>query len=196
MLALEKYMNIMGIQYKRSFPLTLKGVEHALNDDISITLNDTHINIPLKDIRNIQRYFPINKDGLIKYFPSNPLIKIIKQRNEYVIYYGNRRLTTLQADYAEHLNFNTEVNFVIDGKTIKAKFGDTIIINKTLLVGQPKSFRVNIIGYKNKSRIETNHTITKDQFLKQYSVEKNGKMYRVEYYKKDKFAGMILVKFK
>jgi len=195
LLALEKFMDIMGIEYTRKFPMTIESIKKVLNEDISIKFDDTHISMPLKDIRNSQRYFPVDTDGLVRYLPSNPLIKIIKQKNEYIIYYGNRRLTRLQADYAEHLNFNTKVNFVIDGKTITAKFGDTISVDKTLLVGQPKEFRVNIIGYKTKLKKETNHTITKDKFAKRFSIERNGKMYRIEYYKKDKFAGMVLVKF-
>jgi len=195
LLAIEKYMDIMGIKYKRSFPLTVRGIKKALNDDINITFNDTDISLPLKDIRNIQKYFPINKDGVIKYLPSNPLIKIIKIKNEYVIYYGNRRLTKLQADYKEHLNFNTKVKFIIDGNSKEIKFGDTIRVSKSFLIKNDNRFRINVIGYKNKSGIETDHYITKKKFLKQYSIEKNGNIYRIEFYKGKKFVGMILSEF-
>ena len=37
--------------------------------------------------------------------------------------------------------------------------------------------------------------IHKDEILDYYSVDKEGKIYRIEFYKKEKFAGMILVKF-
>ena len=195
MLAIEKYMDIMGIKYKRLFPLTIKGVKKALNNDISIKFQDTKINIPLKDIRNIQKYFPINKDGIIKYLPSNPLIKIIKKHNVYTIYYGNRRLTQLEADYSEHLNFNTKVKFNIDGKIINAKFGDTIKIKKSFKVLEDKRFRINVIGYKNKQGIETNKLIKKNMIMQRYSIEKHGHLYRVEFYKKNKFVGMVLIKF-
>ena len=195
LLAMEKYMDIMGIKYKRTFPLTVNGIKKALNDDINIKFNDTDISLPLKDIRNIQKYFPISKDGVIKYLPSNPLIKIIKIKNEYTIYYGNRRLTKLQADYKDHLNFNTKIKMIIDKKEKEVKFGDTIKVSKSFLIKNDKRFRVNVIGYKSKTGIETSQIISKDQFLKQYSIEKNGKIYRIEFYKGNKFAGMILAEF-
>jgi len=195
LLAMEKYMDIMGIKFERKFKLNIKGIKKALNDDISIRFNDTDIKMPLKDIRNIQKYFPINKDGIIKYFPSNPLIKIIKIKNEYIVYYGNRRLTKLQADYAEHLNFNTKVNFIIDGKQKIVKFGDTVKIKSDFIVKSTKKYRVNVIGFKSKKGPETDIKISKNKFIKRYSIEKNGNIYRVEFYKGKKFAGMILVKY-
>jgi hypothetical protein len=195
LLAIEKYMDIMGIKYQRNFPLTVEGIKKALNDDINVKFDDIDINMPLKDIRNIQKYFPINKSGVIKYLPSNPLIKIIKVKNEYIIYYGNRRLTKLQADYKEHINFDTKIDFIIDGKNKKVKFGDTIKVKKTFIVKQHPKFRINVIGYKSKSGIETDQEISKDKFLKQYSIEKNGNIYRIEFYKENKFVGMILVEF-
>ena len=195
LLALEKYMDIMGIKYKRKFPMTLKGIEKILNEDISITFDDTKISMPLKDIRNSQKYFPIDKDGLIKYLPSNPLIKIIKTNNTYTIYYGNRRLTKLEADYAEHLNFNTQVKFVVDNKVQNVKLGDTVTVKNNFKVIDDKRFRVNIIGYKHKSKIETNRIVKKNMFIKRYSIEKNGHIYRVEFYRNNKFAGMILVNY-
>ena len=195
LLAMEKYMDIMGIKYKRKFALTIPGIKKALNDDINIKFDDTDIKMPSKDIRNIQKYFPINKDGIVKYLPSNPLIKIIKIKNEYVVYYGNRRLTKLQADYAEHLSFNTEVKLIIDGKEINTKFGDTVNIKNNFIVKRDKRFRVNVIGYKNPKGLETNVKIYKNKFIKRYSIERNGNMYRIEFYKGKKFAGMILVKY-
>jgi hypothetical protein len=195
LLAMEKYMDIMGIKFERKFPLTIKGIDKALNDDISIKFNDTDIKMPLKDIRNIQKYFPIDKNGVIKYLPSNPLIKIIKIKNEYIVYYGNRRLTKLQADYAEHLNFNTKVKFIIDGKEKIVKFGDTVTVKNYFIVKSNKKYRVNVIGFKSKKGLETDIKISKDKFIKRYSIEKNGNIYRVEYYKGKKFAGMILVKY-
>jgi hypothetical protein len=196
LLALEKFMDIMGIKYKKNFKLDVKSIKKVLNDDISIKLNGTNIDIPLKDIRKLQRYFPINKDKVIRYLPSNPLIKIIKNKNTYIVYYGNNKLTKLEADYMEHLQFDTKVDFLIDGEKKSVNFGDTIYIKDNFVVLKPKGFRVNVIGYVSKDGIETDKKIRRDMFKRYYSIEKNGKMYRVEYYKKNKFAGIILVKYR
>jgi hypothetical protein len=195
MLAIEKFMDIMGIKYKKDFKLTLQGVKHALNDDISIKFKDSNIEMPLKDIRNMIKYFPIDKTGVIQYLPSNPLIKIIKKGNLYTIYYGNRRLTRLKAAYQEHLSFDTTIKFKIDGKLKNIKFGDTVVVKKDFMIIDDKRFRVNVIGYTNKSGIETNHLINKNMFIHRYSIEKDGNIYRVEFYKNKTFVGMILVKF-
>ncbi len=195
LLAIEKYMDIMGIQYKREFPLTLKGVKHALNDDVSIRFEDTNIKIPLKNIRNIQKYFPVQKDGVVTYFPNNPLIKIIKHCNVYTVYYGNRRLTRLVADYSKHLNFHTKIRLIVDGREKLVAFGDTVDVKREFQVVDEKKFRVNVIGYKNRSGVETGVNIRKNMFIKRYSIEKKGKLYRVEFYKKKNFVGMVLLNY-
>ena len=195
LLAIEKFMDIMGIEYKRKFPNTLEGIEHALQNDIEIVFEDTNIKMPLKDIRNIQKYFPINPSGVVKYFPNNPLIKIIQQGKYYTIFYGNKALTKLEADYVEHLNFNTHVSMVIDGVSKQIAFGDTVGVDKSFLVKKNPQFRVNVIGFTTKDKIETDKKIVQKDFDKRYSLEKNGSLYRVEFYKGKQFAGMILVNF-
>ena len=195
LLAIEKFMDIMGIEYKRNFELSLDGIDKAVTENIDITFEDTNIKMPLKDIRNIQKYFPINNTGVIKYSPSNPLLKIIQQGKTYKIYYGNKILTKLEADYVEHLNFDTEIKMVVDGITKNVKFGDTIEVKKDFKVKNTKNFRVNVIGYTSKSGIETEKNISKKEFDSKYSVEKNGSIFRIEFYKEKKFAGMILVNY-
>ncbi|MDX9744650.1 MAG: M99 family carboxypeptidase catalytic domain-containing protein, partial [Arcobacteraceae bacterium] len=195
LLAIEKFMDIMGIEYKRNFELSLDGIDKAVTENIDITFEDTNIKMPLKDIRNIQKYFPINNTGVIKYSPSNPLLKIIQQGKTYKIYYGNKILTKLEADYIEHLNFDTEIKMVVDGIAKNVKFGDTIEVKKDFKVKNTKNFRVNVIGYTSKSGIETEKNISKKEFDSKYSVEKNGSIFRIEFYKEKKFAGMILVNY-
>lgn len=195
LLSLEKFMSIMGIKFKRNLDLTPAGIEKALSENIDITFEDSNIKMPLEDIRNIQKYFPINNSGVIKYLPSNPLIKIIQQNKTYTIYYGDKVLTKLEADYSEHLNFDTEVAMTVDGIHKKVKFGDTINVKESFSVKATNLFRVNVIGYTTKDKVETDKTIRKDEFLSKYSVENNGRLYRVEFYKGKKFAGMILVNY-
>jgi hypothetical protein len=195
LLAIEKFMDIMGIQYKRNFEISLEGIDKAVTENIDILFEDTNIKMPLKDIRNIQKYFPINNTGVIKYSPSNPLLKIIQQGKTYTIYYGNQIVTKLEADYVEHLNFNTEIKMVVDGISKNVKFGDTIEVKKDFKVKNTKNFRVNIIGYTNKSGVETDKNIAKKEFDSKYSVEKNGSIFRIEFYKEKKFAGMVLVNY-
>ncbi len=195
LLALEKYMDIMGIEYKRKFVLNPKGVYAAINNDIYISLYDEKIRLPLSQIRNILKYFPIKKDGELNFKASNPLLTIIKKDNSYTIQYGNRRLTRLKADYQVYEDNNQSVELKIDGILTKVKFGTLIEVKENFLVKENKKYRVNVIGFTTRSRKETEIKIKNSNIPKRFSIDKRGSIYRIEYYAKEKFAGMILVKF-
>ncbi|WP_031348012.1 M14 family metallopeptidase [Sulfurimonas hongkongensis] len=196
LLALEKYMNVMGIEFKRKFTLDSAGVYSAINNDIHISLYEEKISLPLAQIRDIVNYFPIKKDGVVDFKASNPLLTIIKNGNTYVIQYGNRRLSKLNADYLDMDKDDNIVKFKVDGKEIDAKFGKILEVDKSFLVYKSNGYRVNVIGYVNKSGIETGIEIKKHQIQKRFSIDKTGTTYRVEYYNKDRFVGMVLVRFK
>ena len=54
----------------------------------------------------------------------------------------------------------------------------------------------NIIGFTRKgTRDETGIPIELNSIRKRYSVDKKGRVYRVEVYKEDKFSGMVMVDF-
>ncbi|MFT5659791.1 MAG: hypothetical protein ACI9TV_000418 [Sulfurimonas sp.] len=196
LLALEKYMDIMGIKYKRKFEFTAKGVYAAINNDIYISMYDNKIKLPLSKIRGFLKYFPIKKDKILDFEASNPLLAIVKEKNIYTIHYGNRRLSKLKADYQEYDEESNTVKFLVDGKLQDVEFGSIVDVSKNFLVKYDENFRVNIIGYTNKKKIETDINIRKNQIATKFSVDKSGDIYRVEYYTKNKFAGMILVKFR
>ena len=195
LLALEKYMDIMGIEYKRKFDFTAKGVYAAINNDMYISMYEDKIKLPLSKIRGFLKYFPIKKDEILDFKASNPLLTIVKEKNIYTIHYGNRRLSRLKADYQDYVEENNTVKFLVDGKLQYVSFGSIVDVSKDFLVKYDKKFRVNVIGYTNKKKIETDINIQKNQIAKRFSVDEKGDIYRVEYYDADKFAGMILVKF-
>jgi len=196
LLALEKYMDIMGIEYKRKFSMSSQGVYGAINNDIYISLYDKKITLPLSKVRNSLKYFPIQKDGIVDFQGSNPLVAIIKKGNTYVVHYGNRRLSYLKADYIEYERGTPTVKVEVDGELKDYNFGDIVDVQTEFVIKNDKKFRVNVIGFTNRSKIETDIPIEKGQMLKRYSVDTKGKIYRVEYYSKKKFAGMLLVHFK
>lgn len=195
LLALEKYMDTMGIEYERKFNLTNKELKDVIDNDINISLYNNKITLPLSKIRNVLNYFPVTKDGIIDFIPSNPLMSIVKNNNEYSIYYGNRRVTRLMADYMDYEVQNKDVEIQLDGVAQKVSFGSVITVKENFNVSDTKDYRVNVIGYTNKSNIETDVTINHNDMLKRFSIDKNATIYRIEFYSEEKFAGMILVKF-
>lgn len=197
LLALEKYMHIMGIEFERKFELKPKYVKKAIDKDIYISFYDEKIKLPLSQIRKYLNYFPVNKNGEIDFKPSTPVMTIVKNKGTYAIHYGNRRLAILKPDYQDIYNKNELIPFKIDGKKQDIKIGSLVTVKKDFLVGLKDKYRVNVIGFTDKKhRNEAGITIKKNQILKRFSIDKKGQIYRVEFYKKDKFAGMILVNFK
>ncbi|MEA1892177.1 MAG: M99 family carboxypeptidase catalytic domain-containing protein [Campylobacterota bacterium] len=195
LLALEKYMQIMGIKFKRNFELNPNDIYNAINNDIYISLYDDKIKLPLSQIRDIVKYFPIKKDVKLNFKASNPLLTIIKKNNNYFIQYGNRRLTNLKADYLEYDDANQTVELQIDGKLQLIKFGTVVDVKNNFLVKDHSQYRVNVIGFTTKNKKETEITIRNREIPQRFSIDKKGKIYRIEYYNKDKFVGMILIKF-
>mgnify|MGYP003957763587 CR=1 FL=1 len=122
-------------------------------------------------------------------------MSIVREENEYTIYYGNRRISRLKADYIDMHNTEETVKLNIDSNDQNIKFGTTIKVDKDFMIYPIKDYRVNVIGYTHKEKIETNVAIEYNKMQQMYSIDKSGKTYRVEFYTKNKFAGMILVEF-
>jgi len=195
LLAFEKYMDIMDIKYKRDFNLDPAVIKNILDNDIDISLYNGKIKLPLAEVRNIINYFPVKKDGTIDFIPNNPLVSIIREHDLYTIYYGNRRVSRLKADFVEHTEDNIDIDFNVDGIDEKYKFGDAIDVKKEFLIKPLSDYRINVIGYINDKDIETDVKIEHKDMLKRFSIDKSGLKYRIEFYKNEKFAGMIVVNF-
>ena len=196
LLAIEEYMNIMGIDFERKFDLSTLKIKDVIDHDIFISFYDEKIKLPLSKVRKLLKYFPINKDGSLDFTPSNPLMTIVKQGKEYIIHYGNRKLAKLHPDYIKFVEDDRDINISIDGVTQSIKFGDIIYAKNTFNIEPISDLRVNIIGYVNyKSRQEVGIDIYRKEVAKKFSIDQDGNIFRIEFYKKDKFAGMILLGF-
>ena len=196
LLALEKYMDIMGIEFERKFELDSLSVKNAIDNDIFISFYDDKIQLPLSKVRNILKYFPIKKDGTLEFTPSNPLMTVIKKNGTYMIHYGNRRLANLKPDYLEVATEEKTVFINIDGKQHEVSLGSIIDVKESFEVKPIENFRVNIIGFVRKGhRDESGIKIEKERIQERYSIDRNGKIFRVEFYRDNKFAGMVLVNF-
>ena len=69
-------------------------------------------------------------------------------------------------------------------------------VARSFLVVPEKGYRVNVIGFKKAgTRDESGIAINKDDIKKRFSVDKKGRIYRVEVYREKKFSGMVLVSF-
>lgn len=196
LLAMEKYMQIMGIEFEREFILEPYAIKDVIDNDIFISFYDNKIQLPLSKIRSILKYFPIKKDGSLQFSVSNPLMTVIKKGKHYVIHYGNREIARLSPDFMEIIDKQEPISMLVDGKSIDVELGSVVNVKNSFLVNPIDNIRVNVIGFVKKGKKdESGLEVEKNRIMKRYSVDRKGKVYRVEFYRNDKFAGMILVNF-
>ena len=211
LIALEEYMRIAGLEFERTFRLTPKGIEEVMKKEIRLSLFDDRFLLALKDPRASINYIPTPKYQQLSsnYQSQNPLIAIVdekrknkkgKESKETNIYYGNRLLTSIRPQYFEFAHSLPAASVKIDGRDEIVTFGNKIHVDDNIIINSQKNVRVNVIGYENPSKKETDVKITKKDIQKNFSIDKAGKIFRVEFYeqergKKDKFLGMFLVEF-
>lgn len=211
LIALEEYMRIAGLEFERSFRLTPKGIEEVMKKEIRLSLFDDRFLLALKDPRASINYIPTPRYQQLSsnYQSQNPLIAIVdetrknkkgKESKETNIYYGNKLLTSIRPQYFEFAHSLPTASVKIDGQDEIVTFGSKIHVDDNIIINSQNNVRVNVIGYENPSKKETDVKITKKDIQKNFSIDKAGKIFRVEFYeqepgKKDKFLGMFLVEF-
>ena len=201
-------MRIAGVEFERSFELSLKGIKEVMKKEIRLSLFDDRFLLALKDPRASINYIPtpINQQFSSNYQSQNPLVAIVdetskgKKGKETNIYYGNRLLTSIRPQYFEFGHSLPAASVKVDGRDEIVTFGSKIHVDDNIIINSQKNVRVNVIGYENPSKKETDVKITKKDIQRNYSIDKAGKIFRVEFYeqesgKKDKFLGMFLVEF-
>ena len=198
LVAIEEYMKKAGISFTRPFELDVKSVKKAIEKEIRLELFDSYA-LSLKNLKPVISFVPFKK-GELSYHSPNPLIAVIKDNDTYKVQYGNRSVTRLKPQYFEFAKPLDKISLLSDGKELVLKSGDKFSVKKSFKVKTLKNVRVNVIGYGTKSVDESEQEIDKNSLNKSYSIDKDGKIYRVEFYKsengKEKFAGMILAEFR
>lgn len=197
LVALESFMQQMGITFSRDFPLTPAGVEQIIKDDALISLADGRIQLELNNMRATIDNFPLVKKDQSTYSANNPLISLQPDGDQYRIHYGNNRLAFLNPQFFELDRSISTVTMEIDGFAQKIPFGTIIPVTKEFKVDTRKSYRTNVVGFTKAGLNDDAHiNIGYKQMNHNYSVDKEGMLYRVEVYRNDRFSGMVLVDFR
>jgi len=193
--ALEAYMQQLGINFSRDFELTPAAVRQVLRENILVSFGDGRIRLELNNLRPTLKYFPLPK-GELRFASNNPLVAVIPYRNRYRIHYGNNRLTFLKPQFFNYDDSLEAVEMLVDGNRIQVPFGSRISVTDNFRVQGPAGYRVNVIGYRKPGqRNENGLQIRQGQISRDYSIDKAGKVFRVEVYRDSLFSGMVLVDF-
>jgi len=196
LLAIEEFMKIMKISFKRDFELTENNLSKIIKNYGNIRINNK-IFINLDNIKKSLSYIPIKwKSNIIKL--SHPLgaIKIVNKN--YVVYIGNKKVTTLKPQYFDMaLDCPKVFEVEIDGQKKSLKETTDIFVKDDFKIMSKDNVRVNIIGFTKKGiSNESGMKVHKNSLNKKFSIDKDNKTYRIEFYKNDKFCSTSIVHFK
>jgi hypothetical protein len=116
----------------------------------------------------------------------------------YSIFIGNKKIVTLKPQYFKLSDFCPDkIELEVDNKRVSVDKATDIFINDDFKVIKQDGIRVNVIGFtSNGISDESELMINKHSLNKKFSVDKQGKSYRVELYKDDRFCSMSIVNFK
>lgn len=193
--SIEEFMNIMGIKYTRNFELTQTSISKLLSNYGDISFSKGQIILPLDNLKPIINNFPTNKQKL-EYSSSNPLIALIKDKNNFKVMNGNIEVTKIVPQMFDFDNSLTDIKMIVDGQLVSASIGGVIDVKESFRILEQEGYRANIIGFSpQNSDLETNIDIHEEDIMKRFSVDKNEEIFRIEFYKNKKFSGMLFVRF-
>lgn len=196
LLAVEGFMNEIGVKFRRNFEMTLNNVEKQIGNNLKISLYDNRINLNVEKARRYLNYIPLKKHSALEYKKNNPLIAIVRKNKTLKVRYGNRYVTSLKPQYFDYDYDLNSITIEVDGINKEINIGDKIYVEKSFRVLADNNYRVNVIGFaKHGVTSENDLLIERKNIEPRFSVDRNEKIFRVELYNGKKFSGMILVNF-
>ena len=196
LMAIEEFMKIMGIKYTRDFKLNAKNISNIIKNYGKLEINHT-ILLNLSDIRKNLSYFPLkSKKNVFKF--THPLGTVRKLSDKYIVYIGNKVVTSLYPQYFIYAkNCSTTNMYEINGVRKSLNITSTFVVNDDFKIIPNNSKRVNVIGFRpNGSKKESGIKIAYKSMNKKFSIDKDRKIFRIEFYKNNKFCSMQMVQFK
>jgi hypothetical protein len=198
LLAIEEFMNIMEISFERTFELSEQNLVAILDNYGNLNINN-NIFIDLTNIKKFLSFIPIKLESNAFKF-SNPLGSVVREGQNFVVYIGNKKVTTLSSQYFEMLEpckKEKEFDVIVDGKRTSLDFTSDFFVNDDFKIIKKDGYRVNVIGYKAAGQVdESGIAIRLQDFDRRFSMDVDGLVYRVEFYKNDEFCSISKVHFR
>ncbi len=192
----EAFMQKLGIEYTRGFNLTSRAVKQRIDNNVKLALYENRIFFDMARARARLSYIPMRKDSPLEFSSSNPLVAVINKKRYYQVRYGNRHVTRLHPEYFEFDDSLQNVKLEIDGVLHEVKLGTAVKVLDKFKVLPLEGYRINVIGFRRKGvRNESGLLISRNDIARRFSVDKSAKFYRVEFYRGNRFCGMVLVDF-
>ncbi|MDD9304191.1 MAG: deacylase [Desulfobacter sp.] len=195
--AIESFFTQAGIEFERRFVLDKAGIKRAMDQDIALSMGDRRILLFAENIRRTINYIPMKKTDNIKFQVNHPLLTLVPSGKGYNLFHGNRRLTRLSFQYFDCDLGLDRIEMVVDGRPRLISFGSIVPVKDRFLVKPIPDHRVNVIGFTRKNTAnESGLVIERPNFAKRFSIDWDGRIFRIEVYRQGKFTGMVLVDFR
>ncbi|MDR1857395.1 MAG: deacylase [Desulfovibrio sp.] len=196
LLMAEALLDMAGVTFQRDFAMTPEGVREALRSNLEVSFADNRIFLPLDDIRPTIRFLPLPKGA--RAVTSKPIMAVLPCLDGpegLCIHYGNRTIARIHPEWRELDHDISGVRLVVDGEERDVPFGGIVPVSRTFKVLHRDGYRVNAIGADTGRRDESGIAFGHDSFLPKYSLDRQGRIFRVEVYRNQHFSGMFLVRF-
>lgn len=195
LLMVEALLVQAGINFERQFDLSPRGIRAALQDDVRVAFTDNRVTLPLDNPRpRLGGSIPLPRDAMDDMRTSKPILAVTRNKGEMAVHYGNRVLTRFRPDWRDTDTALSGLTLIVDGKPRKVRFGEVVEVDRSFEVEPVKNYRVNAIGAEY-GPDESGRRLLRRDFKNRYSLDKDSRTYRIEAYRGQRFAGMVVVRF-
>ncbi|MDQ1264697.1 MAG: hypothetical protein QG559_1698, partial [Campylobacterota bacterium] len=196
LLAIEEFMNIMNISFTRNFELNEKNIDEIVKNYGILSINNNFI-INLSNVKKILSFIPLKSENNAFEF-SHPLGSVVRNDDDFSIYIGNQKVTTLKPQLFKMSDSCAEMfDVIVDGRLISLNKTSDIEVSDDFNIVKRNDYRVNVIGFTSKnSSDESGVTVTLKDFDKKFSIDEENLIYRIEFYKNNEFCSMSKVHFR
>ena len=197
LLMIESFLRQAGVRFSRDFELSPSGVEKALRENLGVAFAGNRVFLPLEDVRPFLNLVPLPRDAARTAVTSKPIMAVLPNSDDgrLRVHYGNRLLTSITPEWREMDDSIDGMEIVMDGARRMAGFGQMLHARDSLEVRPREGYRVNAIGYDSGREDESGLTLKRSLFVERFSVDKRGRVYRIEVYRGERFCGMFLIRF-
>ncbi len=196
LLLVESFMSKLGIEFERGFELQKASVKDMIDNNVRLSINDRKIYLDVANARRRLGYVPLEKSAPLDVDSDSPLLAIINDRNGYRVRYGNRHVTWLHPQFFEYDSSLEQVTIEVDGEQKIIELGSMVEVKDSFYVDPVPGYRANIIGFRKVGlRNEVGVLIRRADIASRFSVDRQARLFRLEFYKDKKYCGMLLLNF-
>jgi hypothetical protein len=190
---IEKFMDVMGIDYIRDFDLTTSNIANIISDYGTVEFCNSKVKLDLSILKDRISNLTLCENFSPK--STNPLFAIVKKDNLYNLYIGNIHITTMDIGTTHFDNSINSVDIVADNRKRNVKLASTVDVKDSFIIPKLNGYRFNVIGF-GFQKDDAEKKINISSMMKKFSIDKEENTYRVEIYREDYFCGSFFVRFK